>query len=160
MSGVDMSGVRCHMSRVTCHMSHMLEKVVELVGGGSVIKGLTAGEWLAVQYSQWIFNQTDIYNTWGPYPKCLKRQTSSSWAVFGVHLRNTEKKTHTNRCHDRICFDWVMVSGALQKPLNWTSRRRPKTAAINPLCQNVDNLKFAQNYQSLYFGYMWYKVEL
>ena len=41
---------------------------------------------------------------------------------FGVHLRNTKKKTHTNRRHDRTCFDRVMVSGALQKPLNQTSR--------------------------------------
>ena len=45
-----MSCVTCHVSRVTRHMSHVkyniflfifLEKVLKLVGGGSVIKGAT-----------------------------------------------------------------------------------------------------------------------
>ena len=43
-----MSCVMCHMSRVTCYMSHVtchfflllfLDKVVKLIGGGSVING-------------------------------------------------------------------------------------------------------------------------
>ena len=35
-----MSYVTCHVSHVMCHMSHLvLDKVVELVGGGSVING-------------------------------------------------------------------------------------------------------------------------
>ena len=36
------SHVTCHVSHVTCHMSHVkkkFDKVVELVGGGSVING-------------------------------------------------------------------------------------------------------------------------
>ena len=51
-----MSRVPCHVSRVTCHMSHVtchmscvtfylfflfFEKVVKLIGGGSVINGAT-----------------------------------------------------------------------------------------------------------------------
>ena len=51
-----MSRVTCHMSRVTCHMSRVMchflffiffyliffpDKVVELIGGGSVINGAT-----------------------------------------------------------------------------------------------------------------------
>ena len=39
---------------------------------------------------------------------------------FGVHLRNTKKKTHKNCRHDRTCFDGSTVSGALQRPLNLT----------------------------------------
>ena len=42
------SGVTCHVSCVTCHMSHvtchfffLLDKVLELIGGGSVINGAT-----------------------------------------------------------------------------------------------------------------------
>ena len=37
---------------------------------------------------------------------------------FGVLFRDTEKKTHTNRCDDQDCFDGSTVSGVLQKPLN------------------------------------------
>ena len=35
------SCVTCHMSRFTCHMSHffLLDEVLKLVGGGSVING-------------------------------------------------------------------------------------------------------------------------
>ena len=34
------SPVRCHVSRVTCHLSqNQMEKMVELVGGWSVING-------------------------------------------------------------------------------------------------------------------------
>ena len=39
----NVSRVTCHVSRVTCHMSrvtcHMLNKLVKLIGGGSVING-------------------------------------------------------------------------------------------------------------------------
>ena len=40
----NMSRVMCHVSHVTCHMSHVflfvfLDKVVKLIGGGSVING-------------------------------------------------------------------------------------------------------------------------
>ena len=34
-----MSRVTCHMSHVTCHFFFFLDKVVELIGGGSVING-------------------------------------------------------------------------------------------------------------------------
>ena len=37
-----MSRVTCHMSHVTCHVSHVtffLDKVMKLIGEGSVIKG-------------------------------------------------------------------------------------------------------------------------
>ena len=35
-----------------------------------------------------------------------------------------------------------------------------KTAAVDPLCQNNDHLKFAQPYLSFLFDSMEYKVEL
>ena len=63
-----MSCVTCHMSRVTCHMSRVtyiyiffyflfffLYKLVELVGGGSVINGATPSSYLAdldLQFSE------------------------------------------------------------------------------------------------------------
>ena len=61
MSGVtcQVSGVRCHLSDVRCQMSCVrhnyysfylfLEKVVGLVGGGSVINGPTSSSFLRAQ---------------------------------------------------------------------------------------------------------------
>ena len=57
-------------------------------------------------------------------PKILKRRRRKKLANelhIGVHLRNTKKKTHTNRRHNWTRFDRVIVSGAFQKPLNQTS---------------------------------------
>ena len=59
-----------------------------------------------------IFNQTDMHTTFGPLPKCLKRKKIKLESWFCVHLWTW---TWT-------CFDWSTVFGALQKPINWTSR--------------------------------------
>ena len=34
----------------------------------------------------------------------LKEKNQARKLKFGVHLRNTEEKTHKNRHHDRTCF--------------------------------------------------------
>ena len=48
------SRVMCHVSRVTCHMSHVFffvffDKLVELIGGGSVINGATPSSLFSIQ---------------------------------------------------------------------------------------------------------------
>ena len=54
--------------------------------------------------------------------KYFIKQTYIPLEDLNQNVGKYEKKTHTNRRHDLTCFDRVMVSGALQKPLNRTSR--------------------------------------
>ena len=46
-----------------------------------------------------------------------KKKNQARQLKFGVNLRITKKKTHTNRHHDRTLFDQVMVSGVSQNAL-------------------------------------------
>ena len=54
-----------------------------------------------------------------------KKKNQARQLKFGVHLRITEKKIHTNRCHDR-----VMVSGVSQNALK-QSKRPPYGAGFS-----------------------------
>ena len=76
------SGVRCQVSGVTCEVSCVffvvvlimnLDKMVELVGGGSVINGATS---LVCQYKQFLFFNTpnEVFRTFSLslYPCTIK----------------------------------------------------------------------------------------
>ena len=68
-----MSHVTCHVSHVTCHVSHVTchmslfyflffsDKVVELIGGGSVINGATPSSFNIACIACW-FKSHDIFN--------------------------------------------------------------------------------------------------
>ena len=86
-----MSRVTCHVSRVTCHMSRVilffffyfiylffffLDKVVELIGGGSVINGATPSSLVSPQScnKQFIINPENLgiriwWKNWVNYDK-------------------------------------------------------------------------------------------
>ena len=51
-----------------------------------------------------------------------KKKNQARQLTFGVNLRITKKKTHTNRCHVRTCFDRVMVSKVSQNALKQSQR--------------------------------------
>ena len=52
----------------------------------------------------------------------LKEENQARKLKFGVHLRITKNKTHTNRRQDRICFDRVIVSGVSLNALKQSQR--------------------------------------
>ena len=63
------SRVTCHVSRVTCHVPHVTDKVVKLIGGGSVINGtLSSFRMCGRPDSSSSLYSFETYNPTHPFP--------------------------------------------------------------------------------------------